>query len=375
MHTKSIDWINIISLFLLFSITFLFSYKYIARYSSQAFLFSNLILLFFLSLWFVSRKIRFSNSRFRVIFYTIFILYLIGMIILIRVIPVQSLNVDRWSIINSFWDAVYNGKYPYLAKSNSGNFPGPMPIYFILALPFYWFNEIGYFSLIGVVLFVVYLLYIKKQKRDLFFILIFLISTPFMFWEVTVRSTVFTNSVLVLIYIVSMQKIDFPNWKNIILSGLIGGFLLSTRNIFAPIFLLFLINILFRKKIHFKMAMLWLISLLITFLLSFLPFLIFYFEDFFVMNPFIIQSTYLIPPGYIPVFLLGSVYLAYISKNDRSVIFSMGVLLFSIILIYFLFHISQIGFRKAYFDSVVDISYFIFSAPFLMFSLQINTNR
>ncbi len=55
--------------------------------------------------------------------------------------------------------------------------------------------------------------------------------------------------------------------------------------------------------------------------------------------------------------------------------FFIGVLLFSIILIYFLFHISQIGFRKSYFDSVVDISYFIFSAPFLMFSLQIKTNR
>ncbi|MDX2444290.1 MAG: hypothetical protein QNK30_10880 [Bacteroidales bacterium] len=297
------------------------------------------------------------------------------MIVLFRLIPVQSLNVDRWSIINSFWDAAFNGQYPYLAQSNSGNFPGPMPIYFVLALPFYWINEIGYFSLIGVVILVVYLLYIKKQKQDIFFILIFLISTPFMFWEVTARSSVFTNSVLILIYLVSMQKIDSSNRKNIIISGLIGGLLLSTRNVFVPVFLLFIINNLLRKKINLRMALLWGVSVLFSFLLSFSPFLIFYFDDFLKMNPFIIQSSFLIPPGYIPVFILASVGIAYISKNDRSVIFFIGVLLFCIILIYFLFHISQIGIEKAYFGSVVDISYFIFSTPFLIYSLQINPNR
>ncbi len=375
LNRKTINWKNAISLGILLFITYLFSYKYIARYSNNALLFSITIIFITLCLWFISKRIIISNRIFNLVSFTILILYIVGMIYLFRIIPAQSLNVDRWSIITSFWDAVFNGKYPYLARSNSGNHPGPMPIYFVLALPFYLLNEIGYFSLFGVVLFIVYLMFKRKQNQEIFFILLFLISTPFMLWEVTVRSTIFTNSVIILIYIIWMQKTDLSNKKKLIISGLIGGLLLSTRNVFAPVFLLFLLNNLFRKRIHLKMALLWGISVLFSFLLSFSPFLILYFNDFLKMNPFIIQSTYLIPPGYIAIFIIIAIYLSYISKDNRSVIFFSGVLLFSISLIYFIFHISQIGFKKAYFDSVVDISYFIFSVPFFLYSLQINKGQ
>jgi len=45
---------------------------------------------------------------------------LIGSGFIFYKIPVESLNVDRWSVITSFWDNFFKGEYVYFAKSNMG---------------------------------------------------------------------------------------------------------------------------------------------------------------------------------------------------------------------------------------------------------------
>src|SRR5690606_4490533 len=89
---------------------------------------------------------------------------------------VEKLIVDRWSVITSFCYAHFANIYPYFAKSNVGNPPGPMPFYFLLALPFYSIGELGFLSLIGVLLFFFLLKYFKIEFQRRILILLFLLT-------------------------------------------------------------------------------------------------------------------------------------------------------------------------------------------------------
>ena len=93
------------------------------------------------------------------------------------------------------------------------------------------------------------------------------------------------------------------------------------------------------------------------------------------MNPFIIQSTFLIPFEY----TLLSIVLAFISsffvKSFGDAILCIGVNLFISILIYCIYLIIERGFYEAYLDSVIDISYFIFCIPFLLITLMMKTKK
>ena len=75
----------------------------------------------------------------------------------------------------------------------------------------------------------------------------------------------------------------------------------------------------------------------------------------------------MIPGGMVSVFgllaLLAS--LAAVDSNDKF--FYSGIVLFGSILIYGLYHVVISGFATAYYLSDVDISYFIFAVPFLMY--------
>ena len=113
-------------------------------------------------------------------------------------IPVETLKVDRWSVISSFWDNYFGNKYVYFAKSNMNNPPGPMPFYFILALPFYIIGELGYFSILGIVLFFGLLNYKKLNTNLQTTALLLVCSSIFYLHEVICRSNIFLNSTIVL---------------------------------------------------------------------------------------------------------------------------------------------------------------------------------
>jgi len=108
--------------------------------------------------------------------------------------------VDRWSVITSFLEALSKGNYPYLAQSHLGNFPGLIPVYFIIAWPFYRIGEPGYLSLAGLVLFVLFNEKYAQNKNDKLWLTLLLASSPFYLWEVATRSNILINAVLIVIY-------------------------------------------------------------------------------------------------------------------------------------------------------------------------------
>ena len=239
----------------------------------------------------------------------------------------------------------------------------------------YLLGELGYFSVLGIIAF--YLL-IRKTKITLqiqtIFILLIL-GSVFYLWEVVCRSNIFLNGTLVLITIVYFLNLKTLSLKNIGISGILIGLIISTRNVFVIPFIIAFIYSLKNNKINFiQIGVLGLISLL-TFVLTFLPFVWNHFEDFKVMNPFIVQSTFLVPFHYTLLFICMSVIVGFLCENTSDVYFYSGLILFASIAIYFIYHFVKIGFHESFFGSVADISYFILCIPFFLFHLITETNR
>ncbi len=289
--------------------------------------------------------------------------------------PVETLNVDRWSVISSFWDSYFRGEYAYFAKSNVGNPPGPMPFYFLLALPFYLFGELGVLAVMGVLLMYGLLLLLRVQKEIRMLILLLMISSGFTIWEVISRSNIFLNTVLVLaslLYILGRKEF---NLRSVLISGIMVGLLVSTRNVFVISYMICFLFLWRTGVIKFKQLVLLGGIGLIVFGLTFIPIVYGHWDDFERMNPFIVQSTFLIPFEYTLFFAGLAVTTSFLCKFRNDVYFYNALVLFVSILIYMLYHIYNSGFYDAFTGSTVDISYFIFCIPFALWMLTVENTK
>lgn len=356
-----------VSIFIFLFVNSIFSLKYISRETNYYLIISFLISLVYFFIWRYKNLLeRFpiSLSKLNLILLSAFIL---GCFFIFKKVDVETLNVDRWSVITSFWDSYFNNQYVYFAKSNVGNPPGPMPFYFMLALPFYFFGELGWFSVMGIILFFVFLRYSKISKLNCTTGLLLTLSSIFYLWEVVGRSNMFLNSSLILFVLYYYLKVEKINIKNTIVAGLLIGLSISTRNVlvipFVIAFIYQLKNNLIKPK---QFLLLGLISIL-TFVITFLPFVYNHFEGFKIMNPFLIQSSALVPFEYTLLFILMAFITGLYCKSIKDIYFFSGLILFISIIIYFLYHINLVGFQNTFFGSAADISYFILCTPFCLY--------
>lgn len=359
-----------ISLFIFLFVNFIFSIKYLSRATNYYLVFSIFILALYFCLWkyrSLLKKHFFCSNK---INFFILLLFVIASIFIFNKINVNSLNVDRWSVITSFWNNFFNDEYVYFAKSNVGNPPGPMPFYFILALPFYLNGELGYFSIVGIIAF--YLL-VRKTKKELYIqttSLLLISGSVFYLWEIVCRSNIFLNGTLVLCALVYFLNLKNLNLKRTLISGIIIGLVISTRNVFVIPFIIAFVFSLKTKNVTIQQVALLGIVSLSTFLMTFLPFVWNHFEDFKVMNPFIVQSTFLIPFEYTLLFIGLSFIAGFLCKKSCDVYYYSGLILFLSISIYFTYHIVKNGFDTTFFKSYADISYFILCIPFSLYYLM-----
>ena len=355
-----------VSFFLFILINFIFCVKYSSRITDWYLPFSILFLGVYILIWkykLLFTKIPFLNT------FNLFLLciFLIGSYYGLSKISVESLKVDRWSVITSFWETYFSGEYAYFAKANTGNPPGPMPFYFILAFPFYALGELGLFSLLGIAVFYLLLKYSKIQNYIITSILLLLFISTFYLWEIFGRSNVFVNSVLVLFSIVYFNREEKLTIKRIIITGIFTGLLMSTRNVFAIPYIIAFLFALRTGRITFgKLVLMGTIAVLVV-ILTFLPFVIGHFEDFKTMNPFLVQSTFLIPFAYTIGFISLAILFGLTCTKVENVYFFSGLTLFISIAVYFVYHFVNTGFDETYYGSVGDVSYFILSVPFLLY--------
>lgn len=358
-----------ISLAIFLFVNLIFMIKYCSRQTHYYLTFSVIITLIYWVIW--NKKnhlnrlpITFSKQNFILIIFILVLSYFA-----FQKIPTASLHVDRWSVINSFWNNYFDNKYVYFAKSNAGNYPGPMPFYFVLALPFYFFGEFGWLSILGILLFYGFLKHSKTSQLNTTTGLLLVTCSVFFWWEILSRSNIFLNSTMVIFVLyhhINMQNYDK---KNIIITGVLIGLVISTRNVLV---IPFIITFVFQLKKRFiKPIQILFIGMVAgtTFIISFLPFVYNHIDDFQIMNPFIIQSTALVPFQYTMLFLFFAFISGLVCRSINDVFCYSGLVLFVSIFIYFLYHFSLVGFQKTFFDSFADISYFILCIPFCLFDI------
>ena len=355
----------------------LFCVKYFERFTSLYPFITLLILAIqfgFLSLSFYKK---FSVKQQQIGIYLMLFLAVFASFFVFSKIHISSLNVDRWSVIYSFWEAYFNGEYPYFAKSHMNNPPGPMPIYFVIALPFYLINEIGWMPLVAVVLGLILIKKLIKNTTSQLIFILFMFSFMGFYWELLSRSTILLNSILVMsVLLYSEKSISRQNYS-FYLSALLTGVILSTRMVFIMPFLSLGIMTLMNKKVSFSKLLTWTFIALFAFILTFLPFYIGFQDSFFVMNPFKVQSGFLLPSYYNYLFILISIILSLLFYKQLSLLLLSGYALFISIFIYFIYHLVHSGWQGAYFQSGADISYFLFCVPFLLihFLMEKKTNN
>lgn len=344
----------------------LFCVKYFERFTNLYPLVTLLLLCIQVGVLYFSFYDKCTLKQQKIIMYLLLILAVIGSFFVFRKIHISSLNVDRWSVIYSFWEAFFNGDYPYFAKSHMNNPPGPMPIYFVIALPFYLINEIGWMPLVAVFIGVIFINKLVKNPTSQLVFILFMFTFMGFYWELLSRSTILLNSFLVLIVLLYSEKSIARQNYSFYLSALLTGVILSTRMVFVMPFLSLGIMTLLSKKVSFPRLLSWTTLALFAFALTFLPFYIGFQESFFVMNPFKVQSGFLLPSIYNYLFILISIVLSLFFYNQLSLLLLSGYSLFISIFIYFVYHLMHSGLQGAYFQSGADISYFLFCVPFLL---------
>ena len=361
-----------VSLFVFLFINFMFGMKYLSRISSHYLIFSLLILAFYTFIWIKKDKITFLLQKLKLSANLLLILYFIFSIALLYFVPKESLSVDRWSVISSFWENYFHNEYAYAAKSFGGNYPGPMPFYFVLALPFYLIGELGLFSFLGITTFVLVIKNINKSFEYTSISLLFIATSLFYVWEICARSNIFINGSLILFSILFFFKKYKKTINSNLIFGIIIGLLLSTRNVFVIPYIITFVYALRTKKIDVKNTFYLGIITLFTFILTFLPFVWDHFSDFKVMNPFIVQSSFLVPFKYTLLFIFSAFCLSFLCKKEEDVYFYSGLSLFLTILFYFGLVVFNNSFNAAYYESKADISYFILCLPFFIYHIFLN---
>lgn len=344
----------------------LFCVKYFERFTNLYPLVTLLLLCIQVGVLYFSFYDKCTLKQQKIIMYLLLFLAVIGSFFVFRKIHISSLNVDRWSVIYSFWEAFFNGDYPYFAKSHMNNPPGPMPIYFVIALPFYLINEIGWMPLVAVFIGVLFINKLVKNPTSQLVFILFMFTFMGFYWELLSRSTILLNSFLVLIVLLYSEKSIARQNYSFYLSAFLTGVILSTRMVFIMPFLSLGIMTLLSKKVSFLRLLSWTALALFAFALTFLPFYIGFQESFFVMNPFKVQSGFLLPSIYNYLFILISIVLSLFFYNQLSLLLLSGYSLFISIFIYFVYHLMHSGLQGAYFQSGADISYFLFCVPFLL---------
>lgn len=303
--------------------------------------------------------------------------FLLVLVLIAFKIPLDSLNIDRWSVTDSFWKNYFNNLYAYEAKSFAGNYPGPMPFYFLLMLPFYWINEYSYVTAIGAIL----LFYIFKMQKsnslDLFKYSLVVASSFIITYEIIARSNIFFNGVLI---VLSLLLLFQKKWhlKNLIFKGTLVGLSLSTRNVFViPIALGFMYLFFVEKQKIYKLFIIGIVAVL-TFITTFIPFIYNHFDKFLNINPFIIQSSFLMPKALSFFCIIFSMGFIFCVKNKFDVYFYSGISLFLTIISYYIFVFTKRDFVSTFFESYADITYFILCVPFFIYyliSIGANSNK
>lgn len=363
--------LNNLAIYLFIFINIFFCVRYAIRLSPLVAIVSTLAYIF---ISFYILKFHKKNTLSGKSIITIGSIWIIASAFLLYLIPLETIRVDRVEMIELFWDAVYNGEYPYSPRGRfNGNHPGPMPIYFLLCYPFYIIKQYAIIPILSLIFGTYYIYKRDKSIATLLFLLI--ITSPACYWEILCRSTIIFNTIIFLAWFITLRNFKSFSTNLTILSAIIGGLVLSTRSIFAiPVIAFFIYSIRYNST---PKTILWAIILSLSFIATHIPLLYYGLDNFLMINPIWLQSNFFMPTEYLVLFVLTTIVVATKCNSFNQICYVCGLILFATTLTYIIRYICYAGIEHSI-TKGCDISYFLFSVPFLFYPLidtSINATR
>ena len=357
---------NILLAVIYIFINALFVWKYAADYLQYPLMLSLIyIVIIFMVIYLMSRdyKVNLSKSvQTRIYFSVVFLAACVLTIIMLQFDP-EKIAVGRYPAMYEWISRLLSGEFPYGGDIN----PSGFPFLFVLAIPFYILGDLGFFQIFSLLVFAL-IIHPGCSKNDLSGLrsILLLIAAPIFLFEIVVRSDLFSNMVMVMLYLVIFQLYSRNReYIFIILLGLGGGLLLSTRGVVLLIYIIFFLYMI--RKHEFKYG-LFIFSMLAGFILTLAPFLIWDAKHFVESGPFAIQLSYI--PGWVFILsIIASVACGLSIKSLKGIYTAISVMLFGVVLIAFVISIVNFGLTESVMGDRFDISYFSFAFPFLLISL------
>lgn len=350
----------------------LFVYKYTARITSQPWAMSLLYLiligLFIIFLYHIT-EFKFSSKAQNLIYLFMIVCVAILLTILMFQFDPGKIRVGRYPALYDWITELLNSEFPYASHTR----PSGFPFLFIMAMPFYFLGDLGFFQIFSFLLFafIVYLRH-RMERENRFRVVFLLVTSPLFLYEIVVRSDLFSNMVVIMLYL-AILEIYLPKMRGLALCllGIMGGLLLSTRGIVLLIYIPVLAY-LFRGQI--VKGSYFFLSMLVGFSLTLIPFLIWDFDYFINFGPFSVQLSY-VTSWLLILSIAVSVYCALTIRSLTRIISSISFVLFGVICVAFIMAVLGFGWFQTVLGDGFDISYFCFTLPFLLISLDLSEKR
>jgi hypothetical protein len=344
----------------------LFVYKYAARFSGNPwpFVLIYLVVLNILILFFYKDHgpVRHTVTGSRIFFLSVIALALLLSVIMLRFNP-EQIRVGRYPALHDWITRLLSGRFPYASATR----PSGFPFLFVLAMPFYLLGDLGFLQVFAFFVYA-FLLYIRygKQDGDRFQSLMLLVTAPLFLYEIVVRSDLFSNMVIVILFMGYCEgTLHKAKTAALLLIGCTGGLLLATRGIVLLIYVIYF-GYIFRSRI--ERGLIFTCGVLAGFIATLLPFAAWSWGFFITSGPFAIQTSYL-PLGLSVPALVLCIFMAARAKSLTQVYRSIAFMLFSIVLAAFLISVASNGWSATILGDRFDISYFCFTLPFLLLLL------
>lgn len=360
-------------LFFLF-VNGLFILKYVSRINVNPILILIAYIFTMLLLFFITNKhfVKLNEKTGKKIYWIIVSFIIFGILILHKIVDPITIQVDRWSAIHNFIYTLFQGEYPYLAKTHLGGYGSPFPFWQFLHIPFYILGDVGLGMLFMIILLSVSLKLILRNYNNALLYLLMLIASPAFWYEVLVRSDLLYNFMLCFLVIVFINRKNITINKNSYLLGVLCGLILSTRlSVIIP-FAIYLLPDFWHSGI--KKQVKFLLTGFFSFILTFLPLLIWDFDSliFFKFNPFILQSR----QGSILeiiVLIIMIIFFGFRWKSNFTKQFSYtSIVIVFFVVITFMHRMISDNFSNGLFSSRYDLTYFNMALPFIIYSISVH---
>jgi hypothetical protein len=280
--------------------------------------------------------------------------------ILMKQFDPAMLHVGRYAALHEWITRLLNGQFPYA----SDTYPSGFPFLFALALPFYFLGDLGLFQIFSFLVFA-WLIHrwFGSGSSNRLICLGLLVASPLFLYEIVTRSDLFSNMVVVLLYLTFLGRfIARAEIGMTFLWGLGGGLILATRGIVLPI-LLVAFGYLYRR-VKWKTAP-WLLGIATGFCLMLAPFAFWDWEYLLKSGPFALQTSF--APGWVAfAAILASAICGWRVTTFRSMLYAQAGILFGAITVALTLASDAKGWPQVIFGDGFDLSYFSFCLPFLV---------